>query len=186
MKITVDGTVDSDGAGYKEIARDIIKNSRISNLVEQVHMEIDVPEPIFIISIKVKGVRQPTEITNIAKIRETKEGCKLEIRDEGYASNLLSKLWKEFGKSKIEQPTRLEITCKDIDKEELQDMVLKPSEEITDTLLNLSWQIIPEGFRVRRSMKSEKVFTILATEDPMKEEWMERLNQVHSKMNMEE
>ncbi|OUJ18597.1 hypothetical protein AMET1_0243 [Methanonatronarchaeum thermophilum] len=182
MKITVESPTSNEGSGYKNIARDIIKNSRISNLVEHIHMVIEVKEPIFIISIKVKGVREPTKIKKIAQIRDKEQGCKMEIRDEGYASNLLSKLWKEFGKSNIEQPTRLEITCKNIKKEEIENMVLKPSEEITDTLLNLSWQIIPEGFRVRRSLKSKKVFTIIATEDPMEDRWIQRLQETHNKI----
>ncbi|WGI16946.1 methanogenesis marker 17 protein [Methanonatronarchaeum sp. AMET-Sl] len=182
MKITVESPTNDEGAGYKDIARDIIRNSRISSLVEHIHMVIEVKEPIFIISIKVKGIREPIKIKNIAKLRDTEEGCTLEIRDEGYASNLLSKLWKEFGKSNVEQPTRLEIICKDIKKSEIEDMVLTPSEEITDTLLNLSWQIIPEGFRVRRSLKSKKVFTILATEEPMEEKWIERLQKTHNKI----
>lgn len=183
MKIVVDGKDEYGNKSYAKLAQDIFFELGIAGLIEEVHMIIEPSAPLFIMSIRMKRTRSPIKIRDVASIVDTKHGCNLIIRDEGYAANLLSMLWKRYGSLNVEQPSRLEIVCKGVKADELAGLRLRPVEELKTMVLNAMWQILPEGFRVRYSFASGHSLTIIATEDVMREEWIAMGRMAHEKIS---
>ncbi|OKY78392.1 MAG: hypothetical protein BTN85_0883 [Candidatus Methanohalarchaeum thermophilum] len=185
MNIEVRGQDKSGNESYKEIAENLISESNISTLINKAEILAEPQEPFFIISIATEGVRSTKKVEDISILDESDEGCQVIIKDERYATDLLSKLWEEFGKSDVEQSERLKIICHGVSCEEIEDLELEPEEEMRESIINLIWQIIPEGFRVRKSFVSNDKVTMLASEDRLKEKWIKKANNIHED-NMDE
>jgi putative methanogenesis marker protein 17 len=52
-------------------------------------------------------------------------------------------------------------------------IVYDPQEELKKNVIDALIRITPEGFRVRKHFISEHMLAFIASEDPIKEEWME-------------
>lgn len=181
MKVSVETNENHGNDSYKKIAEELFKESQISTNIEEVKIKFYPSKPLFFLGVKIKGAREPTKVKEIADIKETSDGVKLFIKDEKFANNLLSMLWEKFGKSKIEQPDRLEILGKEVGKKEIKNLELIPEEEIEKTIFSIMWQVLPEGFRTRRSFSTkQKKFSVIATENEMKESWIEEGKKLHN------
>ena len=178
--IVVEGS-DKDGNRiYKAMVKEILSELGIGNAIERVYLKLEPSMPIVIVSIKTKKTRPPVKVKDVALIETIKEGCRVLIRDEIYGASLLSTLWSKCGRKRVEQsPDRIEITCKGIKSSEMAELLIKPGEKLKEETLNAIWEILPEGFRVRRSFVSDDTLTTIATEDPMKEEWIAEGKKIH-------
>jgi len=110
---------------------------------------------------------------------------KMRIRDEKLAPRLLSLLWAKYG-DKIWQISRLDIGY-DLSMDEVERMkelvVYDFKEDLTARILDGLDRILPEGARVRLPIRtSENLVTIVASENPIGEEWRKKAVEIASRL----
>ncbi len=81
-------------------------------------------------------------------------------------------MWSAYGRDKVEQSGRTEIMVKGVEPENLSELkIRKERVSISEKVNELVNRIIPEGFRVRHALRDQNTLTVIAAEDPIKEEW---------------
>jgi len=109
---------------------------------------------------------------------------RLTVTTETHAPKLLDLLWDRYGEN-VEQISRLEIALK-IDDDEMQKLmsqvVYDPRVDLNTRIMDGIDRILPEGARVRYPTRSTGRITIIASENPIKEEWKEKAKAMLSKM----
>jgi len=167
---------------YDRLFRQILLELGITRMVERFQLYIKPEEPVFIISMRTGRARSAIKVSDIASVDSRPSGTYLTIIEESYAPTLLSRLWQKYGRERVEQITRFEIMIRGADSEEVSKMELDPGEELRKKLLDAVWRLLPEGFKVRHDLISERALTIVATEHAMKDEWLEKAEEIHQSM----
>jgi len=143
-------------------------------------------EHVFIISVKVGRVPSPVTVNDMT-IRGDK---KLKVTNERYVPRLLALLWDKFGE-RVKQLSRLEISV-DLSPEEMQELmkmvVYDPREDLNTRILDAVDRILPEGARVRYPIpaQSQGRLTIIASENPITDEWKRKAEEMVSEQKLSE
>jgi putative methanogenesis marker protein 17 len=182
MNITVEGSEEYGNSIYGELFDRILIDLGLANRIEDVKMIIEPEKPLFLISVRMRQARTAVKVSDICSITPREGNTYMVINNESYAPALLALLWKQFGRDRIEQLTRLEVLTHGIPPEKLQDLTLDPGEELKKEVLDAIWRLLPEGFKTRHNLYSEKVMTIASTEHDMKPEFVKLAESVHQEM----
>jgi len=88
-------------------------------------------------------------------------------------------LWDRYGRENIEQPERLDVVINASDLENILKFVVEdPSSIIFNKLIDAFDRIKPEGFRVTRYFYDKKSIYLIASEDTIKDEWLETAERI--------
>jgi putative methanogenesis marker protein 17 len=171
---------------FDTIFRQILQELGVTRSVEAFKIMADPDEPYFLISIKMGRARSAIKVSDMAQLNEHTGGTAITITDEGWAPALLTKLWQQYGRDRVEQLTRFELLVRGATIDELLTLELDPGEELKSKLLDAVWRLFPEGFKVRYELVDDQVMTIIGTEHDMKEKWMDVAKKVHQEMRFAE
>jgi putative methanogenesis marker protein 17 len=171
---------------FDTIFRQILQDLGVTRSVEVFKIMADPDEPYFLVSMKLGRARSAIKVPDMAQLNEHTGGTALTITDENWAPALLTKLWQQYGRDRIEQLTRFEILVHGASVEELTALELDPGEELKSKLLDAVWRMFPEGFKVRYELADDKVMTIIGTEHDMKQKWIDLAKTVHQEMRTAE
>ncbi len=180
MEEKVEGGDEFANRSYERVCDDMFRDTGLTSNIDSVHMYCNAAEHVFIISVVIGRAPSPVKVWDIT----LREGNKLRITDEKYAPKLLALLWDRYGE-RVKQISRLiielELTEEEIAK--LSDLIVyDPREDLTSRIFDGIDRIIPEGARVRYPMPSAEGITIIASENPIAEEWKEKAKEVMSEM----
>ena len=173
---------DKTGAeSYELVTRDVLADLELTTVLGRLWIYIDPKEPVFIFCALIRTGLPPIRIKDIADITTGTtgaEGVLIAIVNEGYVVPLLSTLVAEYGRENISQPDKKTIAIATEDKIEVAESVAEviiadPRREIASRLADALLRITPEGFRVRHHTSTESEMLFVASEDPMKAEWIE-------------
>ncbi|MHA1130319.1 MAG: methanogenesis marker 17 protein [Candidatus Helarchaeota archaeon] len=163
---------------YKIIADYVFTDLAIAGALGLVRILIDIEKPFFFIRSKLNIVEEKIRMKDVATINFIeKEGLQVTIDDESYAPDLLRSLWAKFGRENLTQLDRWNIMVPPnfITPEELNHIVIvNPKDRIMNKIMDAMNRIIPEAFRVRKVKLEEDQMTIIASENPIEEEWIEQ------------
>ncbi len=171
---------DSEGAAkYREVISDILSDLNLVRAIGRLKVYIDPKAPVFVIV----GVFRPglarLTLGDVADISSVNEGLLVSVREELYASKALGKLWAMYGRENIVQTDRAAVIVPvtgDFARQ-MDDVsaivVYDPREELKKNVIDALLRITPEGFRVRKHYIDEHMLAFIASEDPIKPEWME-------------
>jgi len=101
------------------------------------------------------------------------------MREEEYASIAVGKLFSQYGRENIIQTDRAAVIvpAKGDFAKQMDDVsaivVYDPQEDLKKNVIDALIRITPEGFRVRKHYITEHMLAFIASEDPIKPEWME-------------
>ncbi len=172
MQTTVDCTDRSGGEQYKYIAEKSVEDLGLTGTVEGIWMYIRPEEPLFIISIKYKEFVGKNTIGELGSVQSRAEGVKITLFSEVDVGDALKTLWGTYGRDRVEQGGRMEIRVDGVEAEEVKDIKIRDKPiDVGSKVNELALRIVPEGFRVRHVTKKGGEITIVAAEDPIKEEW---------------
>ena len=115
---------------YEVLFKQILTDLGVSRLVERFRMVMEPEEPYFMISMRLGKARSAIKVPEVAHLDESPRGTMLTITDESYAPALLSLLWSNYGRDRIDQLTRFEILVKGIGSDELSVLEVDPGEEL--------------------------------------------------------
>lgn len=112
-------------------------------------------------------------------MKETEKGIAVSILKESYAPDVLRVLWERFTVERVEQHSRLELTIPpDYPLDELRGVVVAdPAQRLLDQLSDALKRILPEGFRVWRTIPDGGRFLVLASENPILDSHLERVRE---------
>ncbi|HDS45041.1 MAG TPA: methanogenesis marker 17 protein [Methanomicrobia archaeon] len=176
MEIKVEGGDTFANASYETICRDTFRDLGIGSSIDDAYLYLNPEEHVFIISITIGRVASPIKVGDVASIEKNT----LRIGDEKYAPKLLSLLWEKFGE-RVEQLSRLVIEL-DVEEHELTALkelvIYDPREDLIARILDAIDRILPEGARVRNLIPIDHAITIIASEDAISDEWMQRAREL--------
>ncbi len=185
MEVRVEGGDEFANASYSKICQNVFRDIGLHSNVDDVYMYCNPAEHVFIISVKVGRVPSPVTVNDMT-IRGDK---RLKVTNERYVPKLLALLWDKFGE-RVKQLSRLEISV-DLSTEEMQELmkmvVYDPREDLNTRILDAVDRILPEGARVRYPIpaQSQGRLTIIASENPITDEWKRKAEEMVSKLKKE-
>ncbi len=183
--------VESPEAGavqaYIDIANDVLLDHVLAKAVAKLHITIDPEYPLFI-AVGTLGRLPPlVRLGDFADVTFEPGKVKLGINEETHLASLLDRLWKQYGKNRVEQPDRWSIEITDepdlpVDRD-LADMVVSdPTEGLVRDLIYALLAIAPEGFRVREHRYENGRFWFASSENTLPEDLQARVRGLFAKM----
>jgi putative methanogenesis marker protein 17 len=171
---------DKEGAEkYKEVITDILQDLNLVRAIGRLKAYADPKAPVFIIvGIFRPGMAKLT-LGDVADISSVNEGLLVSVREEQYSSKAISQLWSTYGRENFISTDRAAVIVPfkgDLEKQ-MDDIssitVYDPHEELKKNVIDALIRITPEGFRVRKHFISEHMLAFIASEDPIKPEWID-------------
>jgi putative methanogenesis marker protein 17 len=182
MNIQVEGTEEFGNDAYVELFERILIDLGLTNRVEGAKLLVYPEKHLFIVTVRMRQARTSVKVSEVVDVSDRDGNAYLVIRNESYAPPLLALLWKQFGRERIEQLSRLEILAHGITAERIESLQISPGEELRKEVLDAIWRLLPEGFKVRHNLFDENVMTIISTEHIMEEEFVQMGERAHDQM----
>lgn len=179
MNVEVIGTEEYASESYKMLFETIMNDVGKAILVDKAVIVLKPEVPLFIFSVRFVNEPVFKSIADAASLRQEGKETHLTISDEKYAPEILSQLWKEYGRNRVEQQTRFDLTVIGGDEEKISGLQISSSEETKKEIVGALWRVIPEGIKVRHNISDGAAITIVATEEIMKPEMIEEARKVH-------
>ncbi|WP_254591253.1 methanogenesis marker 17 protein [Methanocella conradii] len=171
---------DREGAAkYREVISDILSDLNLVRAIGRLKVYIDPKAPVFIIVGLFRPGLAKLTLGDVADITSVEEGLLVSIREELYASKAVGKLWAKYGRESVIQTERAAVIvplkgdfAKQVD--DISSIVVyDPREDLKKNVIDALLRITPEGFRVRKHYIDEHTLAFIASEDPIKPEWVE-------------
>ncbi|AFD00591.1 putative methanogenesis marker protein 17 [Methanocella conradii HZ254] len=171
---------DREGAAkYREVISDILSDLNLVRAIGRLKVYIDPKAPVFIIVGLFRPGLAKLTLGDVADITSVEEGLLVSIREELYASKAVGKLWAKYGRESVIQTERAAVIVplKGDFAKQMDDIssivVYDPREDLKKNVIDALLRITPEGFRVRKHYIDEHTLAFIASEDPIKPEWVE-------------
>ncbi|MCX6669747.1 MAG: methanogenesis marker 17 protein [Methanothrix sp.] len=176
FKIEVTGQEEFGAKKYREIIMDILQDLGLIRSIGRLYVYIDIMKPVFAVYGLLRSGIPPLTVKDVGDVLKVEGGYQIKINDEEHMSDLLKVLWAQYGRERVEQPSRdivviasdtppSGLTVADLEAEFLQDL--------TDALL----RVAPEGFRNRRNEMTKDSFFFIAAEETLKPEMIAEMKQ---------
>jgi len=182
MDIVVSGTDPYGNEAYQQLFDDIMSDIGKAHTIEKAEIVLRPEVPLFVFSVKLRNAPDSVTMKDAASIRSEGNDAFITISDERYAPNILSELWKRYGRDGIDQTTRFDITVMNAEPDDLSDIVVSSGETVMKEMIGAIWRALPEGIRVRQKFLDGNVMTILATEEIMVQSMKDEAMEVHRRM----
>lgn len=174
----VECSEEKGGNTYLEIASDVLKDLNLLSIISRLHIYIDPEFPLFLAVGQIRKMPGSVKAGDFTNIMENEGKIVIDIGDETYLSNLLSKLWEKYGRENVDQPDRFTITLDPENKsiKEIERMVVLDQGEnvYKDIIYALQW-IAPEGFRIRKEGLDKSIFYYISSENTIPQELADKL-----------
>ena len=169
---------DSYSGLFEEIMTDIGKAS----LVVKARLTLKPEIPLFIFSIRLKAEPSEKTISDVANIRAENGNIYMTVTDERYAPELLSLLWKRYGRDGVNQQTRFDIEVIGTNEKDISDMVIASGEKDMKEIIGALWRTMPEGIKNRHTYTDGPVITVVATEERFQPQMLDEGLSEHNRM----
>ncbi|MCQ2056152.1 MAG: methanogenesis marker 17 protein [archaeon] len=179
MNVEVTGADPYANNAYETLFKTIMNDVGKAIVVDKAKIVLKPDIPLFIFSIRLTNKAVGKTITDVASIRQEGKETHLCIIDEKFAPEILSQLWKNYGKSNIDQQTRFDLVVNNGDENKIANLPISSEEASLKEIIGALWRIMPEGIRNRHNISDDNVVTIIATEEIMRPEMIEEGRQIH-------
>ncbi len=157
---------------YRHIIERSIEDLALGSSIVGVVVLIRPKIPLFVIKIKYRERESKNLLGDLAKIEPRSGSVRIILEDEIDLGDALKSLWSAYGRDRVEQAGRTEIVVKGVEPESLKGLKIREERiSISERVNELVSRIIPEGFRIRDSIKEKNSLTLIAAEDPIEEGW---------------
>jgi putative methanogenesis marker protein 17 len=154
---------------YREIISDILQDLGLIRSIGRLYVYIDIKRPAFAVYGLFRSGLPPLRVRDIGDVLKAQGGYQIKVNDEEHMAELLRVLWENYGRERVEQPSRdILIIASDTSPSELvvTDVEAEFRQDLTDALV----RVAPEGFRNRRNEMTEKSFFFIAAEENLSPE----------------
>jgi putative methanogenesis marker protein 17 len=176
----------SESEQYRQILKDVISDMVLAQSIGRIKVIIRPDESLFQMALVLRGGLSPVKTSDFAGVNVGEFGKNevvIKINNEKYLSQLLKILWDKYGRLNVRQPERKTIAVKTenpMDKiSDIENLIVDdPRNTLKKRVVDMAVRVAPEGFRVRyHSLKGDN-FIFVASEDAMKQEWIEEAHKM--------
>ncbi|MCQ2086322.1 MAG: methanogenesis marker 17 protein [archaeon] len=179
MNIEVTGPDVYANDTYKTLFKSIMSDVGKAIIVDKAKIVLKPDIPLFIFSVRLANKAVGKTIMDVASIRQEGKETHLCITDEKFAPEILSQLWKNYGRNNIDQQTRFDLVVNNGNANKISSLSISSEEDSLKEIIGALWRIMPEGIRNRHNISDANVITIIATEEIMRPEMIEEGKQIH-------
>ena len=105
------------------------------------------------------------------------------VGDENYLPNILKVLWREFGRENVHQPNRYAIVLEGNQMQVADFVVDNPQINLQKRIYDGIYRILPEGFKIIKDLSRDGVVAVVATDELIKDDWMEKCEEYIDELN---
>ncbi|MDI9642093.1 MAG: methanogenesis marker 17 protein [Archaeoglobales archaeon] len=175
MRLVVESPDEEGRIAYERTINTVLSESTIKGFIKRLKVFADPKEPVFILIIQFARGGGVLKFSEVATLKFVREGAIVVCENDKFMPEVLRILWEKFGSEKVEQLSRYEIMVKgEIGEDILNTIIYDPEKELMVGLMDLILRIVPEGFRIRKYIRKEGLMALIASEDPIKNEWVEK------------
>ncbi len=176
----VESAIDSEQEFYRKIIEDNLASLKLAPAIGRIKVVLRPEDSLFQMAIILRDVGTRVTTIDIADVeaKPVAGEIMISIKKEQYIPELLGKLWERYGKANIRQPDRWTVAITtDKPAEEAaflkEMMVADPRHRLHENLVDFAVRATPEGFRVRYHLYKGNRFVFVASEEALKQEWIE-------------
>lgn len=182
MDIEIIGGDPYGNEAYEKLFDDIMSDLDKAVLIDRVQLTLEPETPLFIFSIVLRAEPAPKTVGDVATVRIDVSGVHVTITQERYAPDILRELWRKFGRKAVDQKTRFDLDVYGAKEEDVSSIVVASGEDDRREIMAALWRTMPEGIKNRKTFISGSVITVVATEEILLPEMIERGMEVHKAM----
>ncbi|MCX8181968.1 MAG: methanogenesis marker 17 protein [Candidatus Methanomethyliaceae archaeon] len=172
MKIAVVSSDIRGGEMYRHIIERNVEDMALGSSVTGFAVMIKPEIPLFVIKVRYKERESKNKLGELARIEPRSGSTRVILEDEIDLGDALKTLWSTYGRDKVEQSGRTEIVVRGVEPESLRELrIRKERVSVSEKINELVNRVIPEGFRIRYVIREGDLLTVIAAEDPIKDEW---------------
>ena len=170
---------------YEIIIKQIFQDLVLGAAVDDLKAYVNPDDPVFILAIKMKKTSTVVEFGDVANFTYDKadDVTRILIDDENYLPNILNKLWRMFSRDEIYQPNRymLELSGNQMDLENL--VIDDPHSNLQRRIYDAIFRILPEGFKIIKDISTKDIVAVVATDELIMDDWVEKANEYIAELN---
>lgn len=182
MDIEIIGGDPYGNDAYAKLFDDIMSDLNKAVLIDKVQLTLEPATPLFIFSIVLRAAPSAKTIGDVATVRTDVGGVHITITQERYAPDILRELWARYGRKAVYQQTRFDMDVQGAKEEDVSAIVVASGEDDRCEIMGAIWRTMPEGIKNRKTLISGNVITVVATEEILLPEMIEKGMQVHKAM----
>ena len=182
MEIEVTGTDPYACPAYQTLFETIMNDVGKAILIERAKLVLKPEIPLFIFGVRLVNEPVSKTIADVASMRQEGNEVHLSISDEKYAPEILSQLWKNYGRDNVDQQTRFDLVVTGGDEDKIKDLLVSSGEEAKKEIIGALWRAMPEGIKARHNISDGSVITIVATEEMILPEMVEEGMAIHKSL----
>lgn len=182
MDIEIIGGDPYGNDAYSRLFDDIMSDLNKAVLIDKVQLTLEPEKPLFIFSIVLRAAPSAKTIGDVSTVRTDVGGVHITITQERYAPDILRELWAKYGRKAVYQQTRFDLDVSGAKEDEVSRIVVASGEDDRREIMAAIWRTMPEGIKNRKTLISDNVITVVATEEVLLPEMIERGRQVHQSM----
>ena len=179
MEVEVTGTDPYACPAYRVLFETIMNDVGKAILIERAKLVLKPEIPLFIFSVRLVNEPVSKTIGDVASLRQESGETHLSISDEKYAPEILSQLWRTYGRDNVDQQTRFDLVVTGGDEDVIKDLLVSSGSEAKKEIVGALWRAMPEGIKARHNISDGSVITIVATEEVIKPEMVAEGIEVH-------
>lgn len=176
----VEAAIETESEYYRKIIEDNISSLKLAPALGRIKVVLRPEDSLFQMAIILREVGTKVSTTDMAEVEAKPIAGEvlISIKKEQYLSNLLIKLWERYGKGNVRQPDRWTVgisTDRPLQEADFigKMVVADPRHTLHENLVDFAIRVTPEGFRVRYHLFKGRYFVFVASEEAMKQEWIE-------------
>lgn len=165
----------------KQIFQDLVLGASVDDLKAYVNPD----DPVFVLAIKMRKTSNVIRFGDVANLTYDKadDVTRILVDNENYLPNILKILWMKFSRDEIYQPNRYQLEIKG-DYTKLESVVVDdPHSNLQRRIYDAVFRILPEGFKNIKDLSTEDIVTVVATDELIKDEWIEKAHEFIDELN---
>ena len=170
---------------YEIIIKQIFPDLVLGAAVDDLKAFVNPDDPVFILAIKMKNTSNVIKFNDIANFTYDKadDVTHIFVEDENYLPNILKILWVKFSREEIYQPTRYNIDL-DGNHMDLENIIVDdPHSNLQRKIYDAIFRILPEGFKIIKDVSTDNIVAVVATDELIKDAWIEKAEEYISELN---
>ena len=170
---------------YEIIIKQIFQDLVLGASVDDLKAFVNPDDPVFVLAIKMRKTSRVVLFEDVADLTYNKanDTTMILIDNENYLPNMLKILWMQFSRDDIYQPNRYQLEING-DHTKLASVVVDdPHSNLQRRIYDAVFRILPEGFKNIKDLSTEDIVTVVATDELIKDEWIEKANEFIDELN---
>ncbi len=170
---------------YEIIIKQIFQDLVLGTAVDDLKAYVNPDDPVFVLAIKMRKTSNAIKFEDVANLIYNKERdvTTILIDNENYLPNILKILWRQFSRDEIYQPNRYQLEI-NRDYTSLNTVIVDdPHSNLQRRIYDAVFRILPEGFKIIKDLSTEDIVTVVATDELIKDAWIEKAHEYIDELN---